>query len=477
MAKIISNYNLIGIASTYTRLNGQPLDDTEVWDFLEDVKDDDDNVIKQGAKSYAKTDAAYVGQTIKVMETRGTEEAPIVKIISYVIADEAGTLVELGEAEEINKIKETIGSLETYKIKPVTALSGEDLESAGIVKYDIVSLRNDENKNSGLYRYNGTSFEPIGVRYTDSLDDFDDPTIGQLVYVGGSGDANGLYICVNNSDPAEFSKIATTKDIGSISGGGVFTNKRQPPEAVGGIKPADYPNGFTNKTLQEMFDALLYPYEKPKISASFDPYTGTREMNTPVTVESASVTVTKTSKTIESVILLDEYDNVITADETYDEELEEGSRTYKYTIGKELSGTSGTWFTVRVKEEGLQAKDTRYNYSFAYPKFYGCVKATDTIESDLILEFDDRVATGHTTKTYVTQNSRPCIASPKALTKITYLGTIEIEQKWDVTEINILEEDGNIYSGTVENKQPVHYYVYTGAPSTTTATYKFEFER
>ena len=55
MAQPIDSYTKIAFASTYTRVNGQPMDDTELWDSLTD------------AKNYAKTDKAYVGQEIKVV--------------------------------------------------------------------------------------------------------------------------------------------------------------------------------------------------------------------------------------------------------------------------------------------------------------------------------------------------------------------------------------------------------------------------
>ena len=75
MAKRIDSYTKIAFASTYTRANGQPLDDTSVWPSL------------SAAQDYAKTDKAYVGQIITVSAAD--------KSNVYVVSNEDGKLVEL----------------------------------------------------------------------------------------------------------------------------------------------------------------------------------------------------------------------------------------------------------------------------------------------------------------------------------------------------------------------------------------------
>ena len=54
------------LARTFSRNSGLPLDETAIFDSLEDIKDNEGKVIKRGAKSYAKTSTAYVGQYIAV---------------------------------------------------------------------------------------------------------------------------------------------------------------------------------------------------------------------------------------------------------------------------------------------------------------------------------------------------------------------------------------------------------------------------
>ena len=81
MAKIYNDFqpaNLMSFAKSFARLNGQPLDESEIWYNLAE------------AKAYAATDAAYVGQILSVIDTDNN------KVVYYGINDAAGTLKEVG---------------------------------------------------------------------------------------------------------------------------------------------------------------------------------------------------------------------------------------------------------------------------------------------------------------------------------------------------------------------------------------------
>ena len=81
MAKIYNDFqpaNLMSFAKSFARLNGQPLDKSEIWYNLQDAKD------------YAATDAAYVGQILAVINSTNNE------VVFYGIQDAAGTLKEVG---------------------------------------------------------------------------------------------------------------------------------------------------------------------------------------------------------------------------------------------------------------------------------------------------------------------------------------------------------------------------------------------
>ena len=83
MAKIYNDFqsaNLMSFAKSFARLNGQPLDKSEIWYSLAEAQD------------YAATDAAYVGQILAVIDSDNNA------VVFYGIQDTAGTLKEVGSA-------------------------------------------------------------------------------------------------------------------------------------------------------------------------------------------------------------------------------------------------------------------------------------------------------------------------------------------------------------------------------------------
>ena len=83
MAKIYNDFasaNLMSFAKSFARLNGQPLDKSEIWYSLAE------------AQAYAATDAAYVGQTLAVIDSENKN------VVFYGIQDAEGTLKEVGSA-------------------------------------------------------------------------------------------------------------------------------------------------------------------------------------------------------------------------------------------------------------------------------------------------------------------------------------------------------------------------------------------
>lgn len=81
MAKIYNDFqpiNLVSFAKSFARLNGQPLDKSEIWYSLAE------------AQAYAATEAAYVGQILAVIDTGNN------KVVFYGVQDTLGTLKEVG---------------------------------------------------------------------------------------------------------------------------------------------------------------------------------------------------------------------------------------------------------------------------------------------------------------------------------------------------------------------------------------------
>lgn len=101
MAKIYENFaseTLMSFGKSFSRLNGQPLDKSELWYNLKSAQD------------YAKTDAAYVGQKIVVIDKdAGT-------LTHYSIKNAAGDLEELGASVLVdNKSVELNGKVVSLK--------------------------------------------------------------------------------------------------------------------------------------------------------------------------------------------------------------------------------------------------------------------------------------------------------------------------------------------------------------------------
>lgn len=100
MAKIYNDFqpaNLMSFAKSFARLNGQPLDKSEIWYSLAE------------AQAYAATEAAYVGQILAVIDTANN------KVSFYGISDSQGTLVPIGAAgvEDLAKTVEELEELLT----------------------------------------------------------------------------------------------------------------------------------------------------------------------------------------------------------------------------------------------------------------------------------------------------------------------------------------------------------------------------
>ena len=86
MAKLIKNYDVMSFGKSFSRLNGQPLDKSEVWYNYQDLVD------------YAKTDAAYVGQKVFYVEMN---EDGVTGTVNHYSIEVDGSLKSLGQ-QEIN---------------------------------------------------------------------------------------------------------------------------------------------------------------------------------------------------------------------------------------------------------------------------------------------------------------------------------------------------------------------------------------
>lgn len=114
MAKIYTDFqpaNLMSFAKSFARLNGQPLDKSEIWYSLAE------------AQAYAATDAAYVGQILAVIDAENNT------VSFYGIQNANGELVEVGSGN----VDEVVSLVEDLEAK-IGAEATEDSEATGLYK-------------------------------------------------------------------------------------------------------------------------------------------------------------------------------------------------------------------------------------------------------------------------------------------------------------------------------------------------------
>ena len=114
MAKIYTDFqpaNLMSFAKSFARLNGQPLDKSEIWYSLAE------------AQAYATTDAAYVGQILAVIDAENNT------VSFYGIQNANGELVEVGSGN----VDEVVSLVEDLEAK-IGAEATEDSEATGLYK-------------------------------------------------------------------------------------------------------------------------------------------------------------------------------------------------------------------------------------------------------------------------------------------------------------------------------------------------------
>lgn len=114
MAKIYTDFqpaNLMSFAKSFARLNGQPLDKSEIWYSLAE------------AQAYAATDAAYVGQILAVIDAENNT------VSFHGIQNANGELVEVGSGN----VDEVVSLVEDLEAKIGTEAT-EDSEATGLYK-------------------------------------------------------------------------------------------------------------------------------------------------------------------------------------------------------------------------------------------------------------------------------------------------------------------------------------------------------
>lgn len=226
-------------------------------------------------------------------------------------------------------------------------------------------------------------------------------------------------------------------------------------DKFGGIAAGSDLNGMTT---HEILNQLLYPYIAFTInSSSRSAAAATLENGATQTLSSASISITKKSKPITSVKLLN--GSTVLGEKTGDEVAAGGTITFSglgITVSKD--NNPNLKFTVT---DGTTSTDKSVGAStFVYPYYMGECAADATIDETLIEGLTKKVESkGNKTVTHSCENGRMVIAYPKAhgvLKSILDPNNFETIGDYTRSEVSITGLDGTAQT----------YYVYASGAAT-----------
>ena len=178
------------------------------------------------------------------------------------------------------------------------------------------------------------------------------------------------YIYIGNTEPTDENVILWINPDEADGGGYSGTSGID----IGGIKKNQK---FNNATLQEMFDMLLHPYEKPTMTLGINP---AKTIYDKVTETLASITinanVTKKTKNIKEVRFY--VDNVLVNTDTAHPN--GGLVSYTHTF----TSPTNTTFNVKIECEDIKGATSRVsantNVYFVGKSYYGCLPEGTTFD-------------------------------------------------------------------------------------------------
>lgn len=235
----------------------------------------------------------------------------------------------------------------------------------------------------------------------------------------------------------------------------IFVTDIKTINALGGIAAGADLNGMST---HEILNTLLFPYVAFTLgSVSRNAAAATLENGATQTLNSASISITKKSKPITSVKLLN--GSTVLSEKTGDEVAAGGTITFSnlgITVSK--SNNPNLKFTVT---DGQTSTDKNVGAStFVYPYYMGECAADAAIDETLIEGLTKKVESrGNKTVTHTCENGRMVIAYPKAhgvLKSILDPNNFETIGDYTRSEVSITGLDGTAQT----------YYVYASGAAT-----------
>ena len=187
------------------------------------------------------------------------------------------------------------------------------------------------------------------------------------------------YIYIGNTEPTDENVVLWVNPDESGGGGGAGGSYSGTSGIdIGGIKKNQT---FSNATLQEMFDMLLHPYEKPTMTLGINP---TKTIYDKVEETLASITinanVTKKTENIKEVRFY--VDNVLVNTDT--SHPNGGLVSYTHTF----ASPTNTTFNVKIECEDIKGATSKVsantNVYFVGKSYYGCLPEGTTIDETSI---------------------------------------------------------------------------------------------
>ena len=244
---------------------------------------------------------------------------------------------------KVEKIK-TVDFVDTYRMT---------FDDGSTFDYEVANGSSSGSGKIDIIRVNGVEL-PV-------IDKTVDIEIPEYIYIGNTEPTDENVVLWINPDEADGGGYSGTSGID-----------------IGGIKKNQT---FSNATLQEMFDMLLHPYEKPTMTLGINP---AKTIYDKVTETLASITinanVTKKTKNIKEVRFY--VDNVLVNTDT--SHPNGGLVSYTHTF----TSPTNTTFNVKIECEDIKGATSKVsantNVYFVGKSYYGCLPEGTTIDETSI---------------------------------------------------------------------------------------------
>lgn len=229
------------------------------------------------------------------------------------------------------------------------------------------------------------------------------------------------------------------------SGGGsdTYQNLDNMPNTVAG-----YTSGTSfpvAKTMQEMWDGLLYPYVAPSISLSSSPNGSIQELGT--SISSVKLNTNTTKKTSNSnIVKIEYYKNGSLIDTNSTPTSSGGSGSYTDVV--EISNNT-TYYSKVYDDSPNSVNSNSIAFTYVYPMYIGSFNNSSPIESDIKSMTKLITTKGNQSLSYTISSSRFCFAFPSSygsLSSIKDPNGFEMISTFTMTTENFTMLDGNVVS-------------------------------